>query len=299
MRHFSQRILPIIGILCVFAMVLLNGFHVLPGALGVEPSVTVEVVTPSVPLGGAVFLRVNAPGAKSVSVVDGEKVIPARQRDDGRWEALHAVWMEEKPGERQLTVQADMDGFAMTATASYTITKRAFPVQHLRMSKSQDAIYDSPEVEEEYRLIREAIHQNAEARDWQGAFALPTKGRISTRYGTQRYRNGKKVGIHKGIDIAAPAGTLVHAANDGVVVLRGDFLLHGRTIVVDHGGGVTGLYIHLRDFGVSEGQRVKAGQKIARVGSTGVSTGPHLHYALYVNGTAVDPVLWQKVPAGW
>lgn len=296
MRLFSQRILPLIGILCMLVIV---GLHVLPRAFGVEPSVTVQVLTPSVPQGGAVFLHIDAPGAKAVSVIDGEKATPAQFRADGAWEAMLGVWVDEKPGEHPLTVQADMDGFAVTATASYTITKHAFPVQHLRMSKSQDAIYEDPEVQEEYRQIGGAINHSPTERRWNGGFALPVPGRISTRYGTQRYRNGKKVGIHKGIDISAPAGTLITAANDGVVVLRGDYMMHGRTLVVDHGGGVVGLYLHLRDFGVSEGQRVKAGQKIGRVGSTGVATGPHLHYALYVHGTAVDPLLWREVPAGW
>ena len=298
MRQFTQRIFPLMVMLSAFALVLVVALRVRPGA-GAEPSVSVQVVTPDVPQGGSVFLRIDAPGAQSVTVIDGDTSVPAQPRPDGGWEALLAVWMEEKPGARPLAVQAEMDGFAVTVPASYTVTERRFPVQRLRMSKSQDAIYDDPAVEEEYRLIRAAIHRNAMGRQWQGAFALPTQGRISTQYGTQRYRNGKKVGIHKGIDIAAPAGRLVHAANDGVVVLRGDFLLHGRTLVVDHGGGVTGLYIHLREFGVSEGQRVKASQKIARVGATGVSTGPHLHYALYVHGTAVDPLLWREVPAGW
>ena len=154
--------------------------------------------------------------------------------------------------------------------------------------------------QEEYRLIRAAISRNGPERLWQGAFRLPVAGRVSTRYGTQRYRNGKKVGIHKGIDIAAPRGRLVYAANDGVVTLRRDnFRLHGKTLVIDHGGGVVGLYLHLDEFGVSEGQRVQAGQKIARVGATGVSTGPHLHYALYVHGVAVDPLLWIEPPAEW
>jgi len=296
MRQLSQRILPLIGILCLLVLV---GMHVLPRAFGVEPSVTVQVLTPSVPQGGTVFLRIDAPGAKVVSVIDGEKATPAQLRADGGWEAVLGVWMEEKPGERPLAVQADMDGFAVTATASYTITKRSFPVQRLRMSAAQDAIYEDPEVQEEYRQIGGAINGAPTARQWKVGLTLPVPGRISTQFGTQRYRNGKKVGIHKGIDISAPAGTVITAAADGVVVLRGDYMMHGRTLVIDHGDGVVGLYLHLRDFGVSEGQRVKAGQKIARVGSTGVATGPHLHYALYVHGTAVDPLLWRQVPEGW
>jgi murein DD-endopeptidase MepM/ murein hydrolase activator NlpD len=299
MKQLTQRIIPLIGLLGAFLIVLQLGFRMSPDAMAVEPSVTVRVLTPSVPLGGTVFLHIDAPGADAVRVRDGDGVQPARRRADNGWEAVLGVWMEEQPGERQLTVKAEVNGVTITAPARYTITQRSFPVQRLRMSKAQDDIYESPAVEEEYRLIREAINRDGPERLWQSHFALPVQGRISTQYGTQRYRNGKKVGIHKGIDIAAPTGRLIYAANDGVVVLRGDFLLHGRTLVIDHGGGLTGLYIHLSEFGVSQGQRVKAGRKIARVGSTGVATGPHLHYALYVHGIAVDPLLWRKVPAGW
>jgi len=299
MRQTSQRIFLLVGLLGALVLVLLIGLRVLPGIMAAEPAVTVRVLAPNVPLGGSVFIQIDAPDATAVRVLDGDVVQPARRRADGCWEAVLGVWMEEKPGRRNLTVEADVNGETLAVPAMYTISPRDFPVQRLRMSKAQDAIYESPAVEEEYRLIREAINSQAAERLWQGGFALPAQGRLSTQYGTQRYRNGKKVGIHKGIDIAAPKGTLIYAANDGTVVLRGDYLLHGRTLVIDHGGGVTGLYIHLSEFGVSPGQRVKAGQKLARVGSTGVATGPHLHYALYVNGVAVDPLLWREVPAEW
>ena len=165
------------------------------------------------------------------------------------------------------------------------------------MSKKQEAKYSASSVQEEYRLLRAAINTELSPRSWQGNYRLPAAGRISTRYGTQRYRNGKKVDRHKGIDIAAASGTLVLAANAGTVALVRKFGMHGNTVVINHGGGVVGIYLHLRDFGVAEGQTVKAGEKIGRVGATGAATGPHLHYALYVHGVAIDPMCWQHLPA--
>jgi lysostaphin len=261
--------------------------------------VTVRVEPASVPLGGTVFVAITAPEATVLCVQTGGKQYPVTRQPDGRWKALVGVWMEELPGPRIMRTYAEVNGKKISVDVHYTVEKRTFPIQRLRMTKEQDAQYEAPSVQEEYRLIRAAINHHDAEQAWQGAFALPVDGRISTRYGVQRYRNGKKVGVHKGIDIAAPTGSPIRAANAGTVTLRRDFGLHGRTIVVNHGSGVVGLYLHLHDFDVAEGDLVKAGQVIGSVGSTGVATGPHLHYALYVHGTAIDPVLWKTIPSGW
>ncbi|MHB9024432.1 MAG: M23 family metallopeptidase [Armatimonadota bacterium] len=265
---------------------------------GEEPVISVKVLTPEVVQGGTAFLLIDTPNATGVRIRDGEKDFPAERREDGRWEALIGVWREAAPGTRTVTIEANAPGWTTTALASFRVRARTFPIQRLRMSSSQSSKYEEPEVEEEYRLIGKAINLHTPRR-WQGAFRLPCAGRVSTVYGVQRYRNGERVGIHKGIDISAGRGAPVYAANAGTVVLRRSFLMHGRTLVVDHGGGVAGIYLHLNDFGASEGQQVKAGQLIARVGSTGAATGPHLHYALYIHGTAIDPLLWRSLPAGW
>jgi lysostaphin len=263
-----------------------------------QPGVTIALASARVPQGGSLFVTVTAPGAAAVTLTHGTAEYPAALDADGCWTVVVPVWMETGAGAQALTATAQIDGTAIQAQTVFTITSRAFPTQRLRMARNQATKYESPGVADEYRLIGAALRRTL-PRAWTGAFPLPAKGRLSTRYGTQRYRNGEKVSIHKGIDIAAPAGTPVYAANDGMVTLRRDFDLHGRTLVVHHGGGVAGLYLHLRDFGVSEGQRVKKGQLIARMGSTGVSTGAHLHYALYAHGVAIDPLLLTAVPAGW
>jgi murein DD-endopeptidase MepM/ murein hydrolase activator NlpD len=259
---------------------------------------SLEVAPQSVTQGGTVFVRIHAPAATAVALRQGTTRLEAARAADGRWEALLGIWAEEAPGTRTLTAEAVGADAPTSASTTVTVTKRTFPVQHLRMSSAQSSKYEAPSVQEEYRLIGEALHRDT-ARVWRGAFRRPTEGRVSTQYGVQRFRNGEKVNLHKGIDIAAPRGRLIVAANAGTVVLRRDFALHGRAVAIDHGGGVVGLYLHLNDFGVVDGQEVTAGQKIGRVGMTGASTGPHLHYALYVHGTAIDPLLWEKVPAGW
>jgi murein DD-endopeptidase MepM/ murein hydrolase activator NlpD len=134
---------------------------------------------------------------------------------------------------------------------------------------------------------------------WNGPFLRPSQGEISTIYGVQRYYNGEfaKDYYHRGVDYAAGTGDPVTAPAAGRVVLIGrvadGFELHGNTIGIDHGQGVSSIFLHLSRIDVKEGDRVQPGQRIGAIGSTGIATGPHLHWGLYVNGQAVDPVPWR------
>jgi murein DD-endopeptidase MepM/ murein hydrolase activator NlpD len=97
------------------------------------------------------------------------------------------------------------------------------------------------------------------------------------------------VKFHYGIDFGAGAGSPIRAAAAGKVLSAGWIGGYGNTTIIDHGGGMATLYAHQSSFGVSAGQQVSAGQTIGAVGSTGNSTGPHLHFEVRVNGQAVDP----------
>ncbi len=134
---------------------------------------------------------------------------------------------------------------------------------------------------------------------WNGPFLRPSQAEISTVYGVQRYYNGEFAQdyYHRGVDYAAATGDPITAPAAGKVVLIGrvaeGFELHGNTIGLDHGQGVASIFLHLSRIDVKAGEMVQPGQRIGAVGSTGISTGPHLHWGLYVNGQAVDPVPWR------
>lgn len=117
-----------------------------------------------------------------------------------------------------------------------------------------------------------------------GTFGMPTRGRLSSGFGTRWGR------AHEGIDLAAPIGTAVYASDGGVVIWAGTKGTYGKFIMIDHGGGYVSAYGHLSKYSVSVGDKVYKGQKIAAVGNTGRSTGPHLHFEIRKNGSPVNPL---------
>ncbi|MFQ3615171.1 MAG: peptidoglycan DD-metalloendopeptidase family protein [Cyanobacteriota bacterium] len=123
-----------------------------------------------------------------------------------------------------------------------------------------------------------------------GIMSIPADGRLTSGFG---YRVHPILGyrrFHAGIDFGAPTGTPIRAANNGVVIYSGWYGGYGRSVIVDHGNGITTLYAHASRVYVSEGQAVSRGEAIAAVGSTGFSTGPHLHFEVRKNGEPVDPL---------
>lgn len=115
-------------------------------------------------------------------------------------------------------------------------------------------------------------------------FVWPVSGSVTSRYGPR----GRE--LHRGIDIGAPYGRTIRAARGGVVTLSGWYYGYGRTVVIRHADGSETLYGHASRLLVSPGQRVEQGQPIALVGSSGRSTGPHLHFEIRIGGQAVNPL---------
>ncbi|MBV8639718.1 MAG: peptidoglycan DD-metalloendopeptidase family protein [Candidatus Eremiobacteraeota bacterium] len=122
-----------------------------------------------------------------------------------------------------------------------------------------------------------------------GTFAWPVSGTITSPFGWRSNPFGGSPEFHQGLDIAAPTGTTVTATASGTVILAQWYGGYGNYILIDHGGGFSSGYGHLSAIYVSVGQKVQKGQAIGAVGSTGQSTGPHLHFEIRINGKPVDP----------
>lgn len=127
---------------------------------------------------------------------------------------------------------------------------------------------------------------------WRQDFVWPLRGRISGRFGSQRIYNGSPGSYHSGLDIAMPTGTLFVAPADGVVVLAAKeaFTLEGHLLMIDHGMGLNSAFLHCSELLVEEGQIVRQGQPIGKVGATGRASGPHLHWGMKWNAARVDPL---------
>ncbi len=126
------------------------------------------------------------------------------------------------------------------------------------------------------------------------AFQRPGRGPVTGVYGSSRQFDGAERSWHKGLDYAAPTGTPVVAPAAGVVRLARPTFMSGNLLMLDHGANLNSLYAHLNTMDVKVGQVVQAGTRLGTVGTTGRSSGPHLHWGLYVGAVAIDPQLWVK-----
>jgi murein DD-endopeptidase MepM/ murein hydrolase activator NlpD len=148
----------------------------------------------------------------------------------------------------------------------------------------------SRDIESEIRALQQTPRGRARlSRAWTGSFIKPADGPITSGFGSRYHPILHRTRMHTGIDIGAGYGAQIHAAGAGEVIFAGYRGGYGNCVIIDHGGGVSTLYGHCSSLNVSEGQQVSQGQSIARVGSTGLATGPHLHFEVRHNGTPVDP----------
>lgn len=139
-------------------------------------------------------------------------------------------------------------------------------------------------------LIRQRIAAASGIVLGTGQMGIPTAGRITSRFGSRLHPVLGYRRFHAGVDFGASYGTGIVAADSGKVIFSGWYGGYGNSVIIDHGGGLTTLYAHASRLNVREGQAVTKGQSIAAVGSTGLSTGPHLHFEVRRNGSPVDPM---------
>lgn len=171
------------------------------------------------------------------------------------------------------------------------ILEHKYHIQYLTVNTKTEAETRNDEAYAEYNKYYIPVRNQSEpSRYYTDSFLIPAKGRLTTEFGETRYVNDQPTSYrHLGLDIAAPAGTEVMASNRGKVVLARSFMLTGNTIMIDHGEGLFSVYHHLLNISVKAGDIVERGQKIGEVGSTGFSTGAHLHFMISYYNANLEP----------
>lgn len=202
------------------------------------------------------------------------------------------VFALPKEGVETFTISVKKDNYKVTKT--YDVEIRSWKeevVNGLPPKKVSPSENDLKRIAAENLILKQA-RENTSSQIFPVCFKRPVdKGaRISSEFGSRRVLNGVKTAGHSGTDYALPKGSSVLAPVDGVVkVVHSDMFYSGQTILIDHGYGVFSSYSHLNDIFVKKGQFVKQGDLIGEVGTTGRSTGPHLHFTLTWFGVRVDP----------
>ena len=277
--------------------ILLGIITAIPIALGLPAkALEVQIVPKNPQLGDTISVFIEADNQKSLSnptVMVGEKTYPAFEIAPRQYRSFIPTTPLEKAGVRTIRVSEE----GQEQKLSIQVRDRKFPVQRITLPPGKAGVKAT---QEELKRVAEFKDLQTPEKYWNGVFLTPNAGRTSTRYGVRRYYNGVFANdyYHRGQDYAGAAGSSVTAPAAGRVALVGTvsqgFRVHGNVIGIDHGQGVVSIFMHLSRINVQEGDFVKAGQKIGAVGSTGASTGPHLHWGLYVNGQSVDPLPWKS-----
>ncbi|PKM52349.1 MAG: M23 family peptidase [Firmicutes bacterium HGW-Firmicutes-7] len=198
------------------------------------------------------------------------------------------IYAWSTPGKYQ--IQASNSEPALTNTFDVEILPKAFDVQYLQVTESTAAINTTDNSANDQVYFDAARSNPIQEKLWEGAFIQPTDGKVTTDYCATRYTNDNPTpSRHLAIDIANTNGTPIMASNHGKVVLAKELIITGNTIVIDHGLGIFTSSFHLSEIDVKEGDFVTKGDVIGKMGSTGYSTGPHLHFAIWKNGTFLNP----------
>lgn len=223
---------------------------------------------------------------------------PAPDGDPQRVLGLLGIDMEEKPGTHELAVEIHEGKTTRTLSYSVLVLKEKYPVQHLTLPSEKVDLDEANlvRVKNEQEQIRSVLHGMTGERYWTSSFVEPVQGDIAGAFGRTRIINGQARSPHNGEDIAAPLGTPVVAMNDGIARLTVDHFFSGKGVFIDHGLGLYTMYFHLSEVLVKDGEAVKQGQSIGKVGATGRATGPHLHLGVRLNGARVNPYALVKLP---
>jgi len=265
----------------------------LPSSTAAPQNTVIEFKPPQLIQGGSTIVYLNAE-ATSATLRFNERQYPMLH-DGQRWWAIVGVNAFTPAGLLAASVTYTPSGKteSTTVAASVNVQKREFPVEDIELDPDTASLLD-PAIVTAENTQRAGIFSGFTAQQiWSGPFVTPGEGTITSIYGEGRsYNGGPVTDFHKGTDFSGNTGDPVYAAAAGRVVFTGSLRVRGGTVIVDHGAGVFTAYNHLSEIDVKDGQLLQAGDPLGAIGSTGLVTGPHLHWEVIIRGVEVDGRLW-------
>lgn len=255
--------------------------------LGMSIAGTLQAAT-SLPVRGGLAVIDLGTGEHAPEVTIGNnQVLVIRANEESSWEAWLGIGLTQKVSRGKVYFKVNGE------QQSIDIEDFTYPEQHLTVKKNQ--VWPN---EDELKRIREESAKMNRVYNSFSALEIPKEGMIwpirgpqSSAFGLRRFFNGQERAAHSGIDIAAPTGTPIQAPAAGEVVLTGDFFFNGKSVFIDHGQGLISMLCHMSEIDAKEGDKVKAGDIIGKVGATGRATGPHLHWTISLNNGRIEPRL--------
>ena len=257
-----------------------------------EPAL--ELVSSEVRQGDVLVVRVlGSSGPVTVSL--GSVAAPA-VCDAGELIALVPISSISEPG--NYTLKANLGGGAAPVELGFAVAPTDYPFAEIELSPEVQNLLDPEDINEERILLESIFGMFTTERRWDGPFRIPASGTPTSPFGERRvYGEPALYDYHRGHDVAAPTGTPVFAAQKGAVAWAAPLKIRGNTVIIDHGRGVFSAYLHLSTIDVNPGDRLEPGNRLGAIGSTGLSTGPHLHWEIRVLNVPVDPLQWTQPSA--
>lgn len=218
-----------------------------------------------------------------------EERILMRKQVDSLNSSKEVLVKEKKKYEDALNELKAIENEKITKKNNLSLEERELHDKILTLEESNDELQKDIE-----NFLNSVNNGSSSSKPQGGGFILPVSDRITSHFGYRTHPVTGQQKLHTGTDFGSSYGTPVKASKGGKVVLSGTYGGYGNTVIIDHGGGIQTLYAHNSSLVVKSGQTVKQGDVISKVGSTGVSTGPHLHFELRVNGTPQNPMNYIK-----
>lgn len=214
-----------------------------------------------------------------------------QQIKNNKWQIFVGIPLLAELGEKEIIVKTNSE-----IKIKFNVQDKHYDKEYITLTEDKKK-YLNPGLSYQERIIKErkllasARHHFSDKKLANNFFIKPINSNISSKFGNTRFTNGKASLPHTGIDLKAAIGKPIKSSADGKVILIGDFFFNGKSVLIDHGKGLISAYMHMQNILVKYGQQIKQGEILGNTGDTGKVTGPHLHWSIYLNRTAINPAL--------